>query len=552
MLDEVEDPRLASGGGSLPRVIQPKNRDLPIMTEAQTFSSAGVVAPHPLAAMAGRDVLIEGGTIVEAALAAAMVTAVVAPCRNGLGGDALWLVREAGSRGRVRVLDARGLTGAQGRPERLHGLGHDTVPRHGPEAVLSVPGAVGGWAEARALATALGGRLPLERLLAPAIAAARDGFDPLPRDAAALATAATALADQPGFAATFLVDGQPPAAGTPWRLPALGATLDYLARGGLDDLYRGDVGRELAIDLETLRCPLERNEVRRGEARWRAPVTLDLGREEIAVAPHAPAVAVAVALGLFAGLGLLRPESFDAWHGLIESLRLAPELMATAAHEAGGIGALLDRDVLKRAAERIDRSRAGRGAPPAASFVEDAAFIGAVDRDGAAVALVQTLGGAWGSGIVSGRTGILLGNRGAALVLDPTRGPMLAPGRRAPLLSTPMLLSNRDGRVASLGATGAEGGSLVVQVASRLLAGASAETAVAAPRFVIGSVDDGDPVIRIEADREPEPARLLRAAGHHLLPGPSAAHRTLSLATRLPSGRIEGLSDEGEAAVAGL
>ena len=522
------------------------------MTESQTFAVGGLVAPHPLAAAAGRDVLIEGGTLIEAALAVAAVAAVVVPHRNGLGGDALWLIREAGSRGRVRVLDARGLTGRLASAVRLRDLGHDAVPHLGPEAVLAVPGVVAGWAEVQALATALGGRLPFARLLAPAIAAARDGFDPRLRDAQALAAAAS-HAELPGFAETFLVDGRLPAAGTPWRFPKLAETLDYLGRGRLDDLYRGDVACELAKDLDACGCPLDRDDLRRCEPRWRSPEALDLGRETIEIAPQAPAVTAAVALGLFASLGPLRPESFEAWHGLIESLNLAPPTIAAAALDGGEIAALLDRDGLKRAAERIDRTRASR---PSSSlrrpFPEDAVFIGAVDRDGAAVALVQTLGGAWGSGVVSGRTGILLGNRGAALALDPARGPTLAPGRRVPLLSMPMVLSGRSGRVASLGATGPHAGSLVSQVAARLLAGASPEAAVAAPRFTVEPAPDGDQAVLVEADREPEPASRLKAAGHRLLSGASSRHRMLGLAVRLPSARIEGLSDDGDEGVAGL
>ena len=78
------------------------------MDDTETFSVAALVAPHPAAASAGRDVLIEGGSVIEAAIAAASVSAVVVPHRNGLGGDALWLFREPGPRGLVRVLDARG------------------------------------------------------------------------------------------------------------------------------------------------------------------------------------------------------------------------------------------------------------------------------------------------------------------------------------------------------------------------------------------------------------------------------------------------------------
>ncbi len=144
------------------------------MDDTETFSVAALVAPHPAAASAGRDVLIEGGSVIEAAIAAAAVSAVVVPHRNGLGGDALWLFREPGPRGLVRVLDARGLTGRG--VERALFRRHDVVPLLGTEATLTVPGAVAGWASAYELSTAQGGRMPLSRLLQPALEAARNGL----------------------------------------------------------------------------------------------------------------------------------------------------------------------------------------------------------------------------------------------------------------------------------------------------------------------------------------------------------------------------------------
>ena len=59
----------------------------------------------------------------------------------------------------------------------------------------------------------------------------------------------------PGFAQAFLVDGKPPDAGATLKQTALAATLDHLAHAGLDDFYRGDVGREIAADLERDRQP---------------------------------------------------------------------------------------------------------------------------------------------------------------------------------------------------------------------------------------------------------------------------------------------------------
>ena len=65
----------------------------------------------------------------------------------------------------------------------------------------------------------------------------------------------------PGFATTFLVDGKPPAAGAVLRQRTLAATLDHLAHAGLDDFYRGDVGREIAADLERIGSPVTRRDL---------------------------------------------------------------------------------------------------------------------------------------------------------------------------------------------------------------------------------------------------------------------------------------------------
>ena len=59
----------------------------------------------------------------------------------------------------------------------------------------------------------------------------------------------------PGFAATFLVDGKVPAVGATLKQEALAETLAHLAHAGLDDFYRGDVGREIAGRSRTHRQP---------------------------------------------------------------------------------------------------------------------------------------------------------------------------------------------------------------------------------------------------------------------------------------------------------
>ena len=509
------------------------------MDDTETFSVAALVAPHPAAASAGRDILIEGGSVIEAAIAAAAVSAVVVPHRNGLGGDALWLFREPGPRGLVRVLDARGLTGRG--VQRALFRRHDVVPPLGTEATLTVPGAVAGWASAYALSTAQGGRLPLSRLLQPALEAARTGSILSPSDVAARRTAAPEMASLPGFASAFLADGKVPDAGTLSHQPALALTLDYLVQAGLMDLYRGDVGRELAADFEELSSPLDRDDLRRGEARWRWPASLDLGRQRLDMAPNRQGIELALALGLFLQLGQRRLDGFEHWHDAIESAKYAKRLFEDELRAERDPLDLVDPEWLKRESLHVDRQRASAALPwRATPFAEDAIFIGAVDRDGGAVALIQSLGGAFGSGVVSSRTGILLGNRGAAMALDPDLGPLLGPGQQPPLGSVPAFAASRDGRITSLGATGPGAGVSVSQTASRLLLGARLRDAVNAPRFAFGAAQDGPgSAVLVEDAFDSSIRSRLRSAAHEVVTDDQAASRTSSAVARLPSGRIE-------------
>src|SRR5215831_6462822 len=210
-----------------------------------------VAAPHHAAVEAGRAALAEGNAL-EAMVAMAATIAVVYPHMTQLGGDGFWLVREPP--GRVRALMAAGRAGANARRELYRD--YETIPPRGALAALTAPGAVAGWILALEAASAHGGRLRLGDLLAPAIAHAREGTIVTRSQARFTGEKLAELEDVPGFAPTFLLDGKPPEAGATLKQAALAATLDHLAHAGLDDFYRGDVGREIAGDLEGCRATL--------------------------------------------------------------------------------------------------------------------------------------------------------------------------------------------------------------------------------------------------------------------------------------------------------
>src|SRR5215470_10225383 len=229
-------------------------------------------APHRAAVEAGRDILAEGGNAIEAMIAMAATIAAVYPHMNHVGGDGFWLFRDGS--GRMRAIEAAGFAGERARRELYRD--HEAIPARGPLAAVTVPGALGGWALAAEAARAAGGDVPLDVLLAAAIRHAREGYVVTRSQARLTAEKLAELKDVPGFAGAFLVDGKPPDAGTTLRQAALASTLDHLAHAGLNDFYRGDVGREIAADLEQIGSPVTRDDVMRYHAVLAEPLSVKL------------------------------------------------------------------------------------------------------------------------------------------------------------------------------------------------------------------------------------------------------------------------------------
>src|SRR5262245_18717139 len=377
-----------------------------------------VAAPHYLAAEAGRAVLAEGGNALEAMVAMAVTIAAVYPHMNHIGGDGFWLMREPS--GRVRALMAAGRAGADARRELYRD--YETVPPRGPLAALTVPGAVAGWTLALEAARAHGGRLPLSELFAPAIKHASEGYVVTRSQAQLTAEKLAELKDVPGFAAVFLIDGKPPESGKILRQSALAATLDHLAHARLDDFYRGDVGREIAADLDRVGSPVTRADLERCRASVAEPlsVALDVGTAFNAP-PPTQGLASLIILALFERLDIKEAESFDHIHVLIEATKHAFRVRDRVITDPDRLPHPVDRYLSPRfldgEAVRIDRRKAAQW--PAPYGEGDTIWMGAADASGLVVSYIQSLYWEFGAGVVLPRTGILMQNRGASFSLDP-------------------------------------------------------------------------------------------------------------------------------------
>ncbi len=477
-----------------------------------------VCAPHFGAVEAGRAILAEGGNAIEAMLAMAATIAVVYPHMNHLGGDGFWLIRKPS--GRVRAIMAAGPAGLDARPELYRE--YDAIPPRGPLAALTVPGAVGGWMLALDAAKAHGATMPLDVLLASAIGLARNGYTVSRSQAALTQEKLAELAPVPGFAGVFQSDGKPPAAGARLKQEAFAETLTQLAHAGLDDFYRGDIGREIAADLARIGSPVTREDVTRYRATLAEPLQVELPAGTI-YNTDAPTQGIAslMILALFARLGVKEAEGFDHIHGLVEATKRALRVRDRVVTDPNDLAHALDRCLEPRfiagEAMKIDRHKAARW--PLAYGEGDTIWMGAADTTGLVVSYIQSLYWEFGSGCVLPGTGIVMQNRGTSFSLQRGALNLLAPGRLPFHTLNPALAILKDGRIMAYGSMGGDGQpQFQAAVFTRhVLFDEPLAAAIERPRWVLGRTW-GDPhtKLRLESRFDGNLVDALATAGHEV------------------------------------
>ena len=484
-----------------------------------------VAAPHALASDAGLAILRAGGNALDAAIAAAATLAVVYPHMNGVGGDNLWLVYDAG-RERLRALNAAGRSAIAADLESYRRRIGETIPARGGSAALTVPGAVSGWWEAhRYSREAMKSPIPWTALLEAAIAHARDGI------------AVSAGQRRVTAATPALFDGRADddVRRTLWPIyhperfaegrltqSALGATLAAVARDGAEDFYRGALARRLAAAAAAVGSPLTVDDLAKHEATWVEPLRLPYRTGEAAsFPPPAQGFAALAILGLLEGFDVAALDNADLVHLSVEATKLAFEdrnrWLADPDVVDVPVAVALDRDRLAERRRLISR-RAARPVDATRSAGDTVAVVTA-DGAGNAVSMIQSLYHEFGAGVVAGDTGVLLQNRGAFFSLDPEHPNRLAPRKRtATTLIPSMYLAGGRPRFV-YGTMGGEGqpqtqAALVTRMVDR---GLGPQAAVEAPRWLFGRTW-GEPTtaLRLESRFPDTVAARLRERGHQV------------------------------------
>ena len=476
-----------------------------------------VTSPHALATQCGVDVLATGGNAIEAAIATVAALWVTYPHFCGPGGDAFLLVSDA--QGQVQTLSGIGQAAAD-----ISGYS-GAIPVRGPRATLTSAGAVDALGQALAISQAQWqGSKSWGKLLAPALALAREGFDISASERFWLNFRRSDAASLPGIYPASLHDGEVPPAGFVRRQPELARTLETLAERGPRDFYEGQLAQRIAAGLRAAGSPLTALDLARTLARVEAPLGVPYrGGELLAHRPPTQGVTTLQIMGLLERFDLskLAQGSADHYHLLVEAVKQAfldrNRFVADPDCAEVPVDRLLSPAHLDAGARAIQMKQALPWPLPYQHG--DTVYVGAADAAGNSVSLLATVYFDWGSGVLAGDTGVLWHNRGAAFSLNPAHPNVLAAGKR-PFHTLNPGMYRKDGKVQLLyGTQGADGQpQTLAAVLTRLIDyPMDPMAALAAPRFLLGrTFSDSKDSLKLEDDVPADVVADLRQRGHSI------------------------------------
>jgi gamma-glutamyltranspeptidase len=477
--------------------------------------SALVASAHPLATLAGIEVLKGGGGAADAAVAVNAVLGVTQPHCCGIGGDLFCLYYEARTR-RVHFLAGAGRSGSRASLEELGRRGLSRVPTIGPAAV-SVPGCVGAWAM---LLDRFGTR-PLAELLGPAIHYAEHGF-PASRLLSQVTHEMLATLTDPEWRRIFTPRGAAPGLGELVVQRDLAATLRAIAREGVDVVYRGAIGRAVAARLEADGF-LTGEDLARHEGEWAEPLRTGYrGFTVYETGLPTQGIAALLALNLLEGfdLGRMPLHGADHLHVLIEVVKLAyadrDRWVADPHAHRLPVDGLLSKAYAARRRAAFDPRKAQSYA--AGDPTGDTTGFVIADARGNLISVIQSLFHLYGSGVVPPGTGIVLHNRGTYFNTDPGHPNCLAPGQRPFHTLIASIVTRDDRPVMGFATMGSNGQALFhAQVLPNVLDhGLDIQEAIERPRFLLGPFTPDEPVdvIRVESRIPARTIRALERRGH--------------------------------------
>ncbi len=407
-------------------------------TRSEIIATNGMVATsQPLATQVGLDILKQGGSAVDAAIAANAALGLMEPTGNGIGGDLFAIVWDAKSQ-KLYGLNAsgrspKGLTLKKLKSE-IASLNRQTIPPYGM-LPISVPGTVDGWFELHGKF----GKLPMSKVLKPAINYANQGFPVTELISYYWQKSVPRLVPQAGdFEKVFTINGKGPAKGQVFKNPALANTLSILAKDGRDAFYKGRIAKKIDAFMKKNHGYLRYQDFTEHNSTWVEPLSTNYrGYDVFELPPNGQGIAALQILNILENynlkeMGFLSPETL---HIMVEAKKLVFEdrakYYADLQFYDSPLQGLLSKQYAKERNKLIGPKAASRvDAGNPALYQGDTIYLTTADKDGNMVSLIQSNYRGMGSGVVVPGLGFIFQDRGELFSLDDKHANVYAPGKR--------------------------------------------------------------------------------------------------------------------------
>lgn len=411
---------------------QDRMTGLNFATRSEVIARNGMACTsQPLATQVAIDILKQGGTAVDAAIAANAMLGLVEPTGSGIGGDLFAIVWDAKTK-KLYGLNASGRSPMSLTLEYFKKNGIIHIPALGPLPV-SVPGCVDGWFELHKRF----GRLPMQKILSPAISYAREGFPVSELIAYYWQRNAVRLKQYEGFADVFMPNGKAPSKGEIFRNPYLANTYELIAQKGRDEFYKGSIARAIDDYMKRNGGFLSYNDLAMHKSEWVEPVSSSYrGYDVWELPPNGQGIATLQILNILEQFDIesMGFGSAEYMHLFIEAKKLAFEDRARYYADPDFVKIpyeiLISKEYARERAKLIDLNRAARTYDAGILQTGNTVYLTVADREGNMVSLIQSNYRGMGSGMTPTGLGFVLQDRGELFSLEEGHPNVYAPGKR--------------------------------------------------------------------------------------------------------------------------
>ena len=401
-------------------------------SRSEVIGQNGMVATsHPLATQIGLDILKQGGTAVDAAIAANIALGLMEPTGNGIGGDLFAIVWDA------KTKELHGLNASGPAPKNLSidffkQQGLTKIPSYGPLPV-TVPGAVDGWVKLHERF----GKLKFESLFEPTIEYAIKGFPITETIAYYLDRSQKRFENYPNFNEVWVKNGKMPQKGEIFKNPQLANTLQTIAKKGREGFYEGPIAQTMAEFVQSQGGFLSYDDLAGFHSEWTPPVSTNYrGYDVWELPPNGQGIAALQILNILEnydlkGMGLYSSEYIHLFTEVKKIVFADRAKYYADPHFADiPVKELISKNYAKERAKLIDLKHVSATDEPGILKSGDTIYLTVADKYGNMVSLIQSNYRGMGSGMMPPGLGFMLQDRGELFSLDKNHRNSLLGGKR--------------------------------------------------------------------------------------------------------------------------